>query len=48
MYGNASAGVGVGGVLLVPFTRVQLLSLYCVVKMYTLHTAGSSEWSSDL
>ena len=40
MYGNNSAGVGVEGVFfLVSFTCVQLLSVYCVVKMCTQHTA---------
>ena len=37
---SVCCGVVVGGVLLlVPFTCVQLLSVYCVVKMCTQHTA---------
>ena len=47
MYGNISSRVGVGGsYFLVPFTCVQLLSVYCVVKMCvdsTLHEAVSGE-----
>ena len=40
MYGINCAGVGVGGsYFLVPFTCVQPLSVYCVVKMCTQHTA---------
>ena len=40
MYGNTSAGVGVGGCyFLVPFTCVQLLSVYilCSENVYTAH-----------
>ena len=46
MYGNNSAGVGVGGsYFVVPFTCVQLLSVYCVVISVhsTLHEAVSGE-----
>ena len=46
MYGNTSAGVGVGGsYFVVPFTCVQLLSVYCVVKCVdsTLHEAVSGQ-----
>ena len=40
MYGNNSVGVGVGGCyFLVPFTCVQLLSVYYVVEVCTQHTA---------